>query len=325
MEFCGQRYPLSRNRLPISRSSVDLDSRTILGIGIAKWTINGERDTIIHVQGHKVLAFGSFFEYELSWQGICLAIYCARLAERCVGRCPEFSEPNWHSSVIMFAWKSKKMALRACSASVVGKVWIVRLVFLLSSEDFGPWVPRDPVAVEPSLCPSNFQELAEPEPLDDSHSRHWRSADAWRGNGVCQKWTYSWLKVLENTPAILSLGKFWNQNGYYYEWILSNTTSHINWDSDTVQHGEISFLLWFQACQILLQGLIHQLQGHFQDRRVVVPHLLQARLHHLQEVVLRLENERIELKVISLQWLCQLRLKKGREDPMLTMTIWVMS
>ena len=118
MEFCGQRYPQSRNRLPISRSSVDLDSRTILGIGIAKWTINGERDTIIHVQGHKVLAFGSFFEYELSWQGICLAIYCGRLAERCVGRCPEFSEPNWHSSVIMFAWKSKKMALRACSANL---------------------------------------------------------------------------------------------------------------------------------------------------------------------------------------------------------------
>ena len=28
-----------------------------------------------------------------------------------------------------------------------------------------------------------------------------------------------------------------------------------------------SFLLWFQACQILLQDLTHQLQGHFQDRR----------------------------------------------------------
>ena len=27
-----------------------------------------------------------------------------------------------------------------------------------------------------------------------------------------------------------------------------------------------SFLLWFQACQLRLQDLIHQLQGHFQDR-----------------------------------------------------------
>ena len=44
-----------------------------------------------------------------------------------------------------------------------------------------------------------------------------------------------------------------------------------------------SFLLWVQACQqIRLQDLIHQLQGHFQDRGVIAQHLLQARLHHLQ-------------------------------------------
>ena len=44
-----------------------------------------------------------------------------------------------------------------------------------------------------------------------------------------------------------------------------------------------SFLFWFQACQqIRLQDLIRQLQGHFQDKRVIVQHLLQARLHHLQ-------------------------------------------
>ena len=30
----------------------------------------------------------------------------------------------------------------------------------------GPWDPRDPVAVELSLCPSVFQDRAEPEPLD---------------------------------------------------------------------------------------------------------------------------------------------------------------
>ena len=27
------------------------------------------------------------------------------------------------------------------------------------------------------------------------------------------------MKVLENTPAVLSLGKFCDQNGYSYEWI----------------------------------------------------------------------------------------------------------
>ena len=36
----------------------------------------------------------------------------------------------------------------------------------LSAKDSAPWDPRNPVALEPSLCPSIFQDLAEPEPLD---------------------------------------------------------------------------------------------------------------------------------------------------------------
>ena len=59
-----------------------------------------------------------------------------------------------------------KTALRACSSSGLEKVSSLRLVFLLSSDDPGPWDPEDPVTVEPSLCPSGFQELAEPEPLE---------------------------------------------------------------------------------------------------------------------------------------------------------------
>ena len=55
----------------------------------------------------------------------------------------------------------------------------MRLVFLLSSDDPGPWDPRDPVAVEPSLCPSIFQ---------DPHSK--RLVRAMRtsgtGNGLSQ-------------------------------------------------------------------------------------------------------------------------------------------
>ena len=46
------------------------------------------------------------------------------------------------------------------------KISSLRLVFLLSSDDPGPWDPREPVAVEPSPCPRMFQDLAEPEPLD---------------------------------------------------------------------------------------------------------------------------------------------------------------
>ena len=67
-----------------------------------------------------------------------------------------------------------------------------------------------------------------------------------------------------------------------------------------------SFLLWFQACQVRPLDL-HQLQGHLRDRSGIVLHLLQARLLHRQQhqVIMRLEKERIELKVIPLQCLCQ--------------------
>ena len=50
-------------------------------------------------------------------------------------------------------------------------------------------------------------------------------------------WT---VKVLENTPAVLSLGKLCDENGYSYEWIAGQKP-HLfkNGFSDTVQHGEL--------------------------------------------------------------------------------------
>ena len=51
-----------------------------------------------------------------------------------------------------------RTALRACSSSGLVHVSSLRLVFLLSSDDPGPW---DPVAVKPSLRPSTFQDLVE--------------------------------------------------------------------------------------------------------------------------------------------------------------------
>ena len=62
------------------------------------------------------------------------------------------------------------------------------------------------------------------------------------------------MKVLENTPAVLSLGNLCDENGYSYEWIKwSKTTSHQKRDSDTLQYGElrsccgtrfVKFVLW---------------------------------------------------------------------------------
>ena len=62
------------------------------------------------------------------------------------------------------------------------------------------------------------------------------------------------MKVLENTPAVSSLGKLCDENGYSYEWINgSKTTSHQKRDSDTLQYGKlrsycgtrlVKFVLW---------------------------------------------------------------------------------
>ena len=62
------------------------------------------------------------------------------------------------------------------------------------------------------------------------------------------------MKVLENTPAVLSLGKLCDEHGYSCEWINGQkNTSRLKRDSDTVQHGElrsycgsrlVKFVLW---------------------------------------------------------------------------------
>ena len=91
------------------------------------------------------------------------------------------------------------------------------------------------------------------------------------------------MKVLENTPAVLSLGKLCDENGYSHEWINGQTPHLLKTGFGYSATRRASFLLWFQACQrARLHDLIRQLQGHFQDRRVIFQHLLQARLHHLQ-------------------------------------------
>ena len=108
------------------------------------------------------------------------------------------------------------------------------------------------------------------------------------------------MKVLENTPAVLSLGMLCDEHGHSYEWINGQKPHLIQKRySDTVQHGELRyFALWFQVCQVRPLDL-HQLQGHFRDRRAILHHLLPPRLLHLQQVKFRLENEKMELTLIS--------------------------
>ena len=76
------------------------------------------------------------------------------------------------------------------------------------------------------------------------------------------------MKVLEFSPAVLSLGKLFDENGFSYEWI-NGQENHISLKTGFGYNTtrRTSFLSWFQACQrVRPRVLISQLQGHFQDR-----------------------------------------------------------
>ena len=90
--------------------------------------------------------------------------------------------------------------------------------------------------------------------------------------------TFLTMNVLEDTPAVLSLGKLCDENGHSYEWI-NGQKPHLIKNGIRRQCNTENFVLsWFQACQpVRPPVLISQLQGHFQDRRGIVLHLLQAR------------------------------------------------
>ena len=65
------------------------------------------------------------------------------------------------------------------------------------------------------------------------------------------------MKVLENTPAVLSLGKLCDENGYSYEWI-NGQKPHLN-QKTVFEHKvirRISFRSWFQACQHVLPPVL---------------------------------------------------------------------
>ena len=113
------------------------------------------------------------------------------------------------------------------------------------------------------------------------------------------------MKVLENTTAVLSLGKLCDENGYSYEWINGQKPHLIN-NGIRIQCNTENFV------PIVVPGLsANSSSGSDSSTSRTLsrqeshcsPHLLQARLRHRQQhqVIPRLENERIELKVTSLQ------------------------
>ena len=70
------------------------------------------------------------------------------------------------------------------------------------------------------------------------------------------------MKVPENTPGVLSLGKLLDENGYSYEWINGQEPHLIKKTGLGLSATQRTlFLMWFQSCQVLPLDL-DQLQGH---------------------------------------------------------------
>ena len=89
------------------------------------------------------------------------------------------------------------------------------------------------------------------------------------------------MKVIENTPAVLSHGKLCDENGYSYEWI-NGQKPHLIKDGIRIICNTENFVpIVVQACQVRPLDL-HQLQGHLLNRRVIPHHLPHPRLLHLQ-------------------------------------------
>ena len=90
------------------------------------------------------------------------------------------------------------------------------------------------------------------------------------------------MKVPENTPAVLSLGKLCDENGYSYQWINGQKPHLIlKRDSDTMQHGELrSYRGSRLVSEFFLCISSVNFTDTFEDRRVIPHHLLHPRLLH---------------------------------------------
>ena len=121
------------------------------------------------------------------------------------------------------------------------------------------------------------------------------------------------MKVLENTPAVLSLGKLCDENGYSYEWI-NGQKPHLIKDGIRIQCNAENFV------PIVVPGLSSSSSSSSHPSTSMTPsrqerhrstYLPQARLlHQLQQyqVTVRLEKERIKVESILLQCLCQVQM-----------------
>ena len=73
----------------------------------------------------------------------------------------------------------------------------------------------------------------------DSHNRQWRVQTHEEATvHVKELHIFLTMKVLEDTPAVLSLGKLCDEHGYSHEWINGQEPLSLKRDSDNLQYGE---------------------------------------------------------------------------------------
>ena len=119
------------------------------------------------------------------------------------------------------------------------------------------------------------------------------------------------MKVLENTPAVSSLGKLCDENGYSYEWI-NGQKPHL------IKNGIRKPCNTENFVPIVVPGLSTSSSSsshpstswHFQDRRVIFLHLPQARLLlqlRQHQATGKFETKMIKVELIPIQCLCQVQ------------------
>ena len=98
------------------------------------------------------------------------------------------------------------------------------------------------------------------------------------------------MKVLEDTPAVLSLGKLCDEHWYSYERVNGQKPHLVNNTENFVP-------IVVPVCQRVLPPVFPlQHQWHLQDKRLIILHLRQARVLHqpqLCQATVRLEHRKI--------------------------------
>ena len=122
------------------------------------------------------------------------------------------------------------------------------------------------------------------------------------------------MKVLENTPAVLSLGKLCDENGYPYEWINGQKPHLIKNGirSDTLRHGELRSYCGSRLVKFVLRIFIN-----FKDTFESHSASSSSTSSSSPTVKFRVKSEEIGLRVTSLQCKCQIQLMIDQGDLMI--------